>query len=59
MESNKLKPCPFCGCEVKIWKNVGYGAVRVIECTNCRIKFVFPYYNTDFDLAEIWNRRKA
>ena len=39
---NKLKPCPFCGKEVKEWDNSNSTTVNVIECVHCKVRFVFP-----------------
>ena len=39
---NKLKPCPFCGKDVKEWDNSNATTVNVIECTHCKVRFVFP-----------------
>ena len=38
----ELKPCPFCGNEVKEWDNSNALTVNVIECTHCKVRFVFP-----------------
>lgn len=54
-----ILPCPFCGKDdVVIW-DTGYGVVKVIECKNCRVRFVFDRVNTETkkDLIERWNRR--
>ena len=42
MSIDKLKPCPFCGKEVKEWDNSNATTVNVIECTHCKVRFVFP-----------------
>ena len=39
---DKLKPCPFCGEGVKEWDNSNATTVNVIECTHCKVRFVFP-----------------
>lgn len=56
MES--LKPCPFCGEKVILWKT-GYGVVKVIECKSCNVRFVFPWSKAEnnVELCELWNRR--
>lgn len=59
-EKTGLKPCPFCGAKVALWdKNFNYGVVKVIECKNCNVRFVFPWNKaeTPVDLCELWNRR--
>lgn len=56
---NEIKPCPFCGKRVDVWQNDGYGTVRVIECRDCRVRFVFAHDRSETlqDLAKNWNRR--
>lgn len=39
---NELKPCPFCGEKVRPWDNSNATVVNVIECTKCKVRFVFP-----------------
>lgn len=53
-----LKPCPFCGEKVVLWET-GYGVVKVIECINCNVRFVFPWSQAEnnVELRELWNRR--
>lgn len=53
------KPCPFCGKKVTLW-DTEFGVVKVIECKNCSVRFVFPWNKAEnnVDLSELWNRRK-
>ncbi len=30
--TEKLKPCPFCGCEAEIYSDSGYWYINCIEC---------------------------
>lgn len=55
---DKLKPCPFCGEEVSI-RETGFGVVKVVECKNCNVRFVFPWNKAEnnVELRELWNRR--
>lgn len=57
---NKLKPCPFCGCEfinvMKI-KEDGFRDTSgyFLECPECEIET--PIYDTLEEAIEKWNRR--
>lgn len=53
-----LKPCPFCGGNVALWEP-GYGVVKVVECKNCNVRFVFPWSKAQYgtELLELWSRR--
>lgn len=52
----ELKPCPFCGAPVTVWET-DFGIVRVIECKNCKTRFVFQWHETGMKLFDHWNRR--
>jgi Lar family restriction alleviation protein len=56
--SDKLKPCPFCGGEVKS-KIYGFGVAGVIACTNCKTMFVIPWDEAESgnELLNAWNSR--
>ena len=65
--SEKLKPCPFCGCEPKL-KYIGNEFTRKrsieIKCSNinCRVTMVNGAIRFDFKWLEdvsikAWNRR--
>ena len=54
--SEKLKPCPFCGAQVKVWET-GFGVVQVISCESCHVRFVFRWFDSGIELAKHWNRR--
>lgn len=51
----ELKPCPFCGGEVKIFKN--YLNQNGISCTRCDGVFWFDDNSNEKNLKEAWNRR--
>ena len=60
MKDNKLKPCPFCGGNATIRKDVRYvdfvmKTVYGVICIECgfQIPFMFPKKES----IEIWNRR--
>jgi hypothetical protein len=59
MTEGELKPCPFCGGEVKI-KHQAWGTAGLLTCNGCRILFLVPWAQSGTlqDLAEVWNRRK-
>ena len=59
----ELKPCPFCGCEAKIFV-VKKGYMSIIGCTKQYCGFMrYSFSNGDTDeqtalrLATAWNRR--
>lgn len=56
MADDELKPCPFCGSPVVLW-DTNFGVVKVIECKNCGVRFVFKWSNDNTDLKELWNKR--
>lgn len=58
MKDVKLKPCPFCGGEVKHFR-YSWGVCGVVHCQVCKTKFVLPWgeCTTDMDLYNAWNRR--
>lgn len=53
-----MKPCPFCGSEVRLW-DAGFGIVRVVECEKCQCRFVFAFSAAEnpHELQNAWNRR--
>lgn len=56
--NNKLKPCPFCGGEVRIVHNEPY-TLGAIVCDTCKALVMFPWYKTEsqLDLKEEWDKR--
>lgn len=55
---NELKPCPFCGGEVRL--DVAYSYFRdvVIYCDGCDMVFTLDdCIATKEQIAEAWNRR--
>ena len=56
-EEIKLKPCPFCGGEAKLWF-FGNGAwFATCGCGDCDVKPKTFFRSTPQEAAEIWNRR--
>ena len=59
-ETDKLKPCPFCGGKAQI-KHLITAGVRThsrAECTRCHVKT--DYYIHEFgerNVIAVWNRR--
>ena len=54
----KLKPCPFCGGEVRL--DIAYSDVRdtVIYCDGCDMVYTLDDCDaTKEQIAEAWNRR--
>ena len=54
----KLKPCPFCGGEVKLWaakETLSIG--RIIECKKCGFRFCDQTAIIDEQIIAAWNRR--
>ena len=49
--------CPICGQKLIVWENEGYGVVRVAQCENCEVRFLFPYYRMWHEIAEMMNKR--
>ncbi len=61
----ELKPCPFCGCYVDVWKHVypngeSYYEPFAWHQSWCALNTVLwcGDYETEEELAEHWNRRE-
>lgn len=58
---DKLKPCPFCGSEVKfVWSNnFAYSGLPMIVCNNCGMLLSNKnnIRDTKKFMVEAWNRR--
>ena len=64
IDTNKLKPCPFCSGEADIHEcadfdsdmlKVVYGGMCGVHCTQCSIS-TLPY-DSEQEAIEAWNRR--
>jgi Lar family restriction alleviation protein len=53
----ELKPCPFCGSEVKIKRDGGWREKYYQLCTNNDCVMQDHLYNTEAEAIEAWNRR--
>lgn len=55
----ELKPCPFCGGNVRFDVAYSYFRDTVIYCNNCDIVFALDNCSkaSDDDVARAWNRR--
>ncbi len=53
--SNKLKPCPFCGANVR--KVKGMMNVTMFACDNCGADVCFYGKEKEDKAIEAWNRR--
>ena len=57
MDSNELKPCPFCGGEAGIAMRTFYMEVNFsVCCDECGCSTP-PYFMGEDDAIEAWNRR--
>lgn len=52
-----MKPCPFCGGEVRAWWNIETYNYD-IECESCNCDFQLHYETMD-ETIEAWNRRNG
>ena len=54
----ELKPCPFCGADVRLDKAYSYFRDSVIYCDGCDMVFTLDDTTaTDDDIIKAWNRR--
>ena len=59
---NKLKPCPFCGCDAELSSEKFDGKeTSYVVCKHCGSQgeffFVSPRYASAIRAIEAWNRR--
>ena len=58
MANIDLKPCPFCGGNVRFDKLYSYFRDHVIYCDRCDIVFTLDDCTaSDDEIARVWNRR--
>ena len=54
--TEKLKPCPFCGSEARLWHPKEYGiTLGSIKCPKCGAST--ETYTDDYSAIEGWNNR--
>lgn len=57
---NELKPCPFCGGNVRFDEAYSYFRDAVIYCDGCDMVFTLDDCKASNDkIAQVWNRRGA
>ena len=50
--------CPFCRTHnIELWETEGFGTVRVLQCDTCKVRFVMPWYRTNDEIYDFWNKR--
>lgn len=55
---DKLKPCPFCGGDVRFDKEYSYFRDNMLYCDGCDMVFTLDdYAASDDDIVRVWNRR--
>ena len=57
MSEIKLKPCPFCGGEAKLYSGIGYAVVGCKK-EDCQGSACCYKYNSKKEAIEHWNTRK-
>jgi Lar family restriction alleviation protein len=57
-DNTDLKPCPFCGGDVRFDKAYSYFRDSVIYCDGCDMVFTLDdCAASDVDIIKAWNRR--
>lgn len=54
MQTNELKPCPFCGCQAEVTK---WQEGWFVECKAQRCGGTIGAYKTEAEAIEAWNTR--
>lgn len=58
MTEYELKPCPFCGGDVRLDKAYSYIRDNIIYCDGCDMVFTLDDFSASSDdIARAWNRR--
>lgn len=58
MTNENLKPCPFCGGKLHIWKQQIKPTIgKVAECDSCGVRICIPWALEEFQAVEFLNRR--
>lgn len=58
MSKRELKPCPFCGGKVQIFKGIIAG-LSMIVCTECRATVSFGGKEEESQTIKAWNNRAS
>ena len=53
----RLKPCPFCGAEMRTVKTDDGYAVYGDHNVGCFLDYTFPQFREETTVAEVWNKR--
>ena len=55
MGESKLRECPFCGGEAKMWQGAA-SECWYVECRNCRAGIMNCFYDKE-EAVKAWNTR--
>lgn len=56
--SNKLKPCPFCGGEARLYNDGVHGFFHMCMISgDAMVKIESRFFEPDEEAIKVWNRR--